>query len=450
MQRSSDSIAALASALAKAQIELVNPEKSLVATIYPEGTGQDGRSFNYASLASGLEIVRKTLGQHEIAVMQTTAIDQPAGVINLTTVLAHSSGEWIASDWPVCAVAESTTPHRMGAALTYARRYALFTLVGIAGEDDLDAPDLQATPTSQKAPASQTPTPKRPNGTGNGHLNRGRLGHRRDGKGLTTVADTTRILAPEESAILCNRLLAELANLGSPDDAALWARRSLAEKNKLTNNDAENVEASFRAKLETLAAHPRDSLEILAKAAAGNDVNEAKKKDEQPLTIASRVARIPPTARRPRRIVKSAGARGQPATESQQTKAIDKSVLTLPEPRRIRDREHIKYVAKQPCLVCGRAPCDAHHLRFTQSRALGRKVSDEFAVPLCRGHHREVHRCGEEAAWWRKLGIDPTTTARTLWLESHPLPFGRGQEHREDASTASSRLKRSEEESSRT
>ena len=100
------------------------------------------RLFRYASLSSGLEIVRKTLGQHEIATVQTTAIDQTAGIVNLTTVLAHASGEWIASDWPVCAIAETATPHRMGAALTYARRYALFTLVGIAGEDDLDAPDL--------------------------------------------------------------------------------------------------------------------------------------------------------------------------------------------------------------------------------------------------------------------------------------------------------------------
>ena len=119
-----------------------------MATIYPDGSGQAGRSFRYAPLSSGLEIVRKTLGQHEIATMQTTAIDQTAGIVNLTTVLAHSSGEWIASDWPVCAISETATPHRMGAALTYARRYALFTLVGIAGEDDLDAPDLM-TPTSR-------------------------------------------------------------------------------------------------------------------------------------------------------------------------------------------------------------------------------------------------------------------------------------------------------------
>ena len=142
MQRSSPSIAALAGALAKAQIELTNPEKSLIGTIEPRRGEGGARQFRYAPLSSGLEIVRKTLGQYEIATVQTTAIDQAAGIVNLTTVLAHSSGEWIASDWPVSPIAETERPHRMGAALTYARRYALFTLVGIAGEDDLDAPDL--------------------------------------------------------------------------------------------------------------------------------------------------------------------------------------------------------------------------------------------------------------------------------------------------------------------
>jgi ERF superfamily len=139
MHRSSDSVAALASALAKAQAELINPEKSLSATIRTGRAGEGERTFRYAPLSSGLDIVRKTLGQHEIATVQTTAIDQAAGIVNLTTMLAHASGEWIASDWPVCPVAETANPQRMGAALTYARRYSLFTLVGIAGEDDLDA-----------------------------------------------------------------------------------------------------------------------------------------------------------------------------------------------------------------------------------------------------------------------------------------------------------------------
>src|SRR6202162_1185210 len=146
MQRSSETIGTIAAALAKAQGELVNPEKSLVATIRSNGPGAAERSFRYAPLSSGLDIVRKTLSQHEIATVQTTSIDEAVGIVRLSTVLAHASGEWIASDWPICAISETTAPHRMGAALTYARRYALFTLVGIAGEDDLDAPDL-ATPT---------------------------------------------------------------------------------------------------------------------------------------------------------------------------------------------------------------------------------------------------------------------------------------------------------------
>src|SRR5271163_4672059 len=167
MHRSSESIASLAGALAKAQGELTNPEKSLVATIRPQTRGEAERSFRYAPLSSGLDIVRKTLGQHEIATVQTTAIDQTAGTVNLTTVLAHASGEWISSDWPVCTIAEIATPHRMGAALTYARRYALFTLVGIAGEDDLDAPDLTA-------PTSQTSRTEKPDiSSQNGSVNEG-------------------------------------------------------------------------------------------------------------------------------------------------------------------------------------------------------------------------------------------------------------------------------------
>src|SRR5947208_17162368 len=142
MHRSSESIAALAAALAKAQSELTNPEKSLVGTIGADRPGQGARTFRYAPLSSGLDIVRKALGQQQIATVQATAIDAATGTISLTTVLAHASGEWIASDWPVCRLADTATPPRMGAALTYARRYALFTLVGIAGEDDLDAPDL--------------------------------------------------------------------------------------------------------------------------------------------------------------------------------------------------------------------------------------------------------------------------------------------------------------------
>ena len=267
MQRSSESIACLAAALAKAQAELTNPEKSLVATIRPNGPGEGERSFRYAPLSSGLEIVRKTLGQHEIATVQTTAIDQTAGIINLTTVLAHSSGEWIASDWPVCAVSETATPHRMGAALTYARRYALFTLVGIAGEDDLDAPDLKAP--MPPASAAAKPAPHR-----HGRLNGGQTIPGRGGSKV--VSNPAKpILGTEASATLRDQLMGELKEIASSDDAAVWAHRILGAKNSLTEADARQVEDAFQAKLATLdeaaanrTTHPFGAPEIALRARA--------------------------------------------------------------------------------------------------------------------------------------------------------------------------------------
>src|SRR6516164_216856 len=168
MQYSSDRVGALAAALAKAQAEITNPEKSLTATIVSPFARMGSRTFRYAPLSSGLDLVRECLGQHEIATVQTTAIDRDSGLIRLTTTLVHASGEWISSDWPVCPVSETAAPHRLGAALTYARRYALFTLVGIAGEDDLDAPDL---PTTVAPPTSQN-GPPRPSGASGGLLHR--------------------------------------------------------------------------------------------------------------------------------------------------------------------------------------------------------------------------------------------------------------------------------------
>src|SRR5215468_6626036 len=210
MQRSSESVAALASALAKAQAELVNPEKSLIATIRVAGPGEGERTFRYAPLSSGLDIVRKTLGQHEIATVQTTAIDQASGIVNLTTVLAHASGEWIASDWPVCPIAEMASPQRMGAALTYARRYALFTLVGIAGEDDLDAPDL----TTPMVPTSKVDKPAE---NKIGQLNGGQahstqqFSRGRHAKAASNPRKPT--LEPQASASLRDQLTAELKDL---------------------------------------------------------------------------------------------------------------------------------------------------------------------------------------------------------------------------------------------
>ena len=137
-------IACLAAALAKAQAELTNPEKSLVATIRPSSPAEAERSFRYAPLSSGLDIVRKTLGQHEIATLQTTAINQTAGIVNLTTVLGMLPGNGLRRIWPVCAISEvaNAAPDGSGAAMPNAMPVS--TLVGIAGEDDIDAPDLKA------------------------------------------------------------------------------------------------------------------------------------------------------------------------------------------------------------------------------------------------------------------------------------------------------------------
>jgi len=186
------------------------------------------------------------------------------------------------------------------------------------------------------------------------------------------------VLDPNASAALRARLVTELNDLSSAEHAATWGLQALAAKNTLLPADAERVESALQVQLSKLASET----------AAGPSAKRAKRRSRS---------------------------------------VVDKTVLSLPTPRRMRDREHVKSVAKQPCLVCGRRPADAHHLRFAQSAALGRKVSDEFTVPLCRGHHREVHRCGDEAAWWVKTGIDPSAAARVLWLKSHPLPSAIGQ-----------------------
>jgi len=373
MPRSSETVAALASALAKAQAELVNPEKSLTATIRTGRPGERERSFRYAPLSSGLDIVRKTLGQHEIATLQTTAIDQTAGMVNLTTTLAHASGEWIASDWPVCPIAETANPQRMGAALTYARRYALFTLVGIAGEDDLDASDI-CVPANASITTRGLQLP--PQTRGKGKL-----------RGAAKTASPTALLT-DESAAFRDRLLSEISGLASQDSAATWAGDALPAKNTLTAADAKLVEDAFEQKLSRLSASPGETVEPPIIEALPASVEGSQDIDT-----------------------------GNTANQLQ-SKGIDKSVLAVSAPRRYRNKEHLRYVTLQPCLLCARKPSDAHHLRFVQPRALGRKTSDEFAVPLCRIHHRAAHRAGDERAWWKAAGVDPLKVARKLWRDT--------------------------------
>ena len=376
MQRSSETIGAIAGALAKAQIEIVNPERSLSAIIRSPFPREGDRSFRYASLSNGLDLVRKCLGQHEIATVQSTSIDDAAGLIRLTTTLAHSSGEWVSSDWPVCPVSETAAPHRMGAALTYARRYALFTLVGIAGEDDLDAPDL---PLSGGTPPS--PTPEQANGQ-TLDLAPVASDERRRKPGRTP---STPILGPDASVALREQLLSDLAGLTIIEDLDCWAQTCLPAKNTLTTTDARRVDEAFQAKLAVIQL---------------NDEAEA-----------------PPAS--PASSQPDGGI--HPATAETAPEAVDKSVLAFPEPRRQRNKIHLRFVAKQPCLICARQPCDAHHLRFAQARGIGLKVSDEFTVPLCRGHHRELHRAGNEANWWSTKGVDAVDASRKLWTETHPV-----------------------------
>lgn len=359
MHRSSESIGAIAAALAKAQLELTNPQKSLVGILESQSAHQRSKSFRYASLADGLVIVRKSLGSQEIAVVQTTAIDRDRGQVRLTTLLAHASGEWITSDWPVCHVTEMVAPRRMGAALTYARRYALFSMVGIAGEDDLDAPDLPVEPTPEPdlQPESLEEIRKRPN---------------------SSIHKPRVTLAAEQSAVMREQLVTEVAEIGEPEALALWAHKKLVVKNTLTAEDAKLLERTYEQKLRSFGT--------------AVDLHGAT----------------------PDQIDRSAFA------DNLQNKTTNPSTAgtELRKPLRQRSKAHLRFVSTQLCLVCQKSPCDPHHVKFAQPIALGRKVSDEFTVPLCRDHHQDLHRFGDERAWWADLKIKPLEIAHELWAKS--------------------------------
>ncbi|MCK1341526.1 DUF968 domain-containing protein [Bradyrhizobium sp. 38] len=372
MHQSSERIGAIAGALARAQAELTNPEKTLTAVIRSPFPREDDRIFRYASLASGLDIVRKTLSQQEIATVQTTRIDPASGQVHLTTLLAHASGEWISSDWPVCAAKEVEAPHRMGASLTYARRYALFALVGIAGEDDLDAPDAIAGPPAaaepQTAPGSK-------------------------GKHVKAVLNRPAMLKPQQSAELRERLLAELAAVLGSDNLLAWAKASLPLKNTLLETDARALEAAYQMRFEEVGWPETD---------ADTPPHETAR------TLGQGPAQVPTL---PQAAIPNPSLGGS----SDQREAG----LAFPkEPPRKRSKAHLAFVRAQPCLVCKQAPSDAHHLKFAQPRTLGRKVSDEFTVPLCRSHHQALHRHGNEKAWWVDMQISPLPVASELWAAS--------------------------------
>ena len=210
-----------------------------------------------------------------------------------------------------------------------------------------------------------------------------------------THGERPSTLEPEQSAALREKLLTALGNITSAESAAIWAQETLAAKNRLAWTDARLVEDAFERRLSKLPSSngvtlPNDA-SSLAQIAGSQETATGK------------------------------------STDPGQANGIDKSILAVAAPRRYRSREHLRYVAQQACLLCGRKPSDPHHLGFTQPRALGRKVSDEFVVPLCRGHHRAVHRSRDERAWWKQTGIDPIKIARRLWKETHGMGKGRAE-----------------------
>jgi hypothetical protein len=240
----------------------------------------------------------------------------------------------------------------MGAALTYARRYALFALVGIAGEDDLDAPDLAAAPNPPRA------EPRSGNGV--------------KGKRDNGLLQRPSLLSTAGSAELRDAMLAELASTTTDTELLAWAKSGLLKKNTLQQADAQLIETAYREKLSAVAS--------IAPAPAPELETE-----------------LVPT---------------------EVTSDLATHDLAFPKESRKRSKAHLLFVRGQPCVVCKQSPCDAHHLKFAQPKALGRKVSDQFTVPLCRTHHQDLHRNGNEKAWWANMQIAPLPIARELWQAS--------------------------------
>jgi hypothetical protein len=234
----------------------------------------------------------------------------------------------------------------MGTALTYARRYSLFALVGIAGEDDLDAPDLSVQPPRSGVKAAPSRRDK------SEHIKASRN--------------------PVESNNLLEILMNELTAQVSEEDLAKWARKVLPLKNTLCDADARLLEKAFGERLDHASVNLTD---------------------EKP---------VPP-------------GENLPSNQDIQNADSFSSALALPKEQRRRSKSHLLFVSQQPCLICKQTPSDAHHLKFAQLRALGRKVSDEFTVPLCRKHHQDLHRHGNERAWWANMQIEPLPLAKELW-----------------------------------
>jgi hypothetical protein len=400
MHRSSETVAAIATALAKAQTELSNPEKTAVGLISNIRRGEDERTFRYAPLSMGLELVRKSLGGQQIAVLQTTEIDRPSGTVNLTTVLMHTSGEWISSDWPVCQLSDASMPRRMGAALTYARRYSLFALVGIAGEDDTDLDASHDTSiTSIKVDVTQ------------------RAPEQLRTKPAGQAVSPRPNLTIEQSDALREQLLNQIRSWACLDILQNEAIKVLRAKNSLPTIDANMIEVAFKARMAVLGESsvvdtPPPDFQVPQNGTSDGAAKQRRSRRhiQNGSSIRSNQKPAAPVA-----AVQPVSDHVQQTAIELRLSTIDKSLLALGEPRRQRDRAHLRFVALQPCLICERTPSDPHHLRFAQPRAMGRKTSDEFVVPLCRTHHRQNHQTGDERSWWKAKATDPLKVAQKLW-----------------------------------
>jgi hypothetical protein len=286
----------------------------------------------------------------------------------------------------------------MGAAPTYARRYALFTLVGIAGEDDLDAPDLLP------AQAHDATGAKASVGNGSQKIAPAAAPSTNANAARRKFPERRPMLSAEASARLRDQLLAEVLGLRSTDAMIAWAQDSLPLKNTLVAPDADAVDKAFRVKAE--------QLDVQLPAPQATD---------------QRTAALQPGREAPAEggYMDGSASSNEPVPEAvpvrQSAHAVPSRRQVVSRTRRIRDRRHLEFITTQPCLVCGRHPCEAHHLRFSQPRALGRRVSDEFTVSLCRIHHDEIHRRGDEVAWWASLNIDPLPTALRFWQHTRGL-----------------------------
>jgi hypothetical protein len=278
---SSDSIGQIAGALARAQAELVNPPKVLRATLV-RGPGLEPVSYRYAPLSTGLTIVRRVLGRHEIAVVQTTQVCPEAGSVDLTTVLVHASGEWIGGRWPVCGADARQDPKLMGAALTYARRYSLFALVGVAGEDDLDAPNLarvSAAPgvTGSTGSAGRPLTRKAPRRrerpARSARVIPLRVVAAGEGSGEPRTGDGAGEVSSGQATV--SGLIAELEAVADEAGLTRWALAALPHRDALTGDERIQLEAALAKKAANLLpegaqpSSPRPSSDLPSPAPTG-------------------------------------------------------------------------------------------------------------------------------------------------------------------------------------